>query len=550
VIIFNTIRLYLIYAFEMKSIRLGQAIVAIDQHPESSIRAIARDYNVPFSTLQYHLQQGDMIGAVHKEQMRLSEDEEHWIADWILQEDHQGRAPSIQRVRQLVVLLLHARGDENPLGKNWITGFKRRNPQVQTMMGTRIENARFDCATPEAINQFYNTLQHTKTTHKVIDANIWNMDECGTAIRASTNSRVMADSRKRRTRCKALGNRKWVSIIECISALGMKITPLVIFKGASVQAQWFPVSNIPRWHYTHSINGWTSNQHGIDWLKRVFAPQTAPDNPNEYRILICDEHGSHVTVDFIYEAYLHKIQVVFLPPHTSHILQPLNLTVFSNIKRQYRAEVEALNMLDNDLQIKKRHFIECYNKARCSLTPGTIINGFRCTGIVPFDPQRTLTSSQVRQPLVPVTTPPQLRRHHRYINTPTSAMDAHRAIRLISPTTARMTCRKVAKSIAIRDTEITELRRENHSLQARLQLTARPAKRKRVDYCAQDTFATIVEVRVAQLAMEVVEAVGPTLTPVLAPILPQRVILRASNTRGNPELLNMQYNWQIDPALQ
>ena len=108
----------------------------------------------------------------------------------------------------MVTAILRAQGDQIPLGKNWQVGFKKRNPRVKTMIGRQIEDARFDCATPEALNRFYATLQRVQTEYKVSTSNIWNMDECGTALGALTNSRVMASSIKKRTRCKALGNRE------------------------------------------------------------------------------------------------------------------------------------------------------------------------------------------------------------------------------------------------------------------------------------------------------------------------------------------------------
>ena len=61
------------------------------------------------------------------------------------------------------------------------------------MISTRIESAQFDIATLEVLNRFYSNLERIKSTHKVEDADIWNMDECGTAVGASTNSRVIGD---------------------------------------------------------------------------------------------------------------------------------------------------------------------------------------------------------------------------------------------------------------------------------------------------------------------------------------------------------------------
>ena len=59
-----------------------------------------------------------MIGMVHKEQMRLSDEQEQWIVDWIIEQDHQGRAPQVSKVRQMVELLLRVQNNHSNLGKN------------------------------------------------------------------------------------------------------------------------------------------------------------------------------------------------------------------------------------------------------------------------------------------------------------------------------------------------------------------------------------------------------------------------------------------------
>ena len=46
-------------------------------------------------------------------------------------------------------------GDDRPLGQNWIEGFIKRNPSIQTKVGKRIEASRFNGATPEAIDWFF-----------------------------------------------------------------------------------------------------------------------------------------------------------------------------------------------------------------------------------------------------------------------------------------------------------------------------------------------------------------------------------------------------------
>jgi hypothetical protein len=127
------------------------------------------------------------------------------------------------------------------------------------------------------------------------------MDEHGTAMGRCTNSMVVAPASKKRTFAKAPSNRDWVIVIETVSATGTSIKPMVIFKGTAVQTTWFP-SNPPNWIYTVTQKGYTTNMIGMEWLRRIFIPETTP-GAGEHRILVVDGHGSHVTVEFMLECY-------------------------------------------------------------------------------------------------------------------------------------------------------------------------------------------------------------------------------------------------------
>jgi hypothetical protein len=74
------------------------------------------------------------------------------------------------------------------------------------------------------------------------------------------------------------GSRAWTSFIECISATGQALKPLVIFKGKTVQQQWFPtdIDKYDNWQFTASDNGWTSDKTAFEWLEKVFIPSTTP----------------------------------------------------------------------------------------------------------------------------------------------------------------------------------------------------------------------------------------------------------------------------------
>jgi hypothetical protein len=181
------------------------------------------------------------------------------------------------------------------------------------------------------------------------------MDETGIALGVCTNSEVIARAGKRKA-YKTPGDHEWVSILETISAAGQKLRCIVIFKGKSLQTTWFPSNFMPEWLYTTSENGWTSHEIGSEWLKRIFIPDTKP-NGNRWRLLILDGHGSHVDIEFIILCRQHKIWVIYLPAHASHILQPLDLASFSVVRSDYTADIRALSALDDAAPIKKERLL-------------------------------------------------------------------------------------------------------------------------------------------------------------------------------------------------
>ena len=212
------------------------------------------------------------------------------------------------------------------------------------------------------------------------------MDEAGIALGICTNSMVLGDSRKKRTYVRSLQNREWVSGVETISATGRSIRPIIIFKGKNLQTTWFQHDKVPDWIYTTSENGWTSNRTALAWLTDVFLLETQPPG-YETRLLLLDRHGNHITVEFLWTCKQKNVYVIFLPPHSTHILQPLGLFCFSLVKSRYRSQIAALASLDDAAPVKKHRFISYYHQAREEgLTPKTVKSGWRASGIYPWNP--------------------------------------------------------------------------------------------------------------------------------------------------------------------
>jgi hypothetical protein len=92
-----------------------------------------------------------------------------------------------------------------------------------------------------------------------------------------------------------------------------------------------------------------------------------------------------------------------MPPYSSHLLQPLNVSCFSPLKRAYSREVESL-MRDHINHITKLKFLLAFKAAfNQSFTSVNICLAFRGAGLVPLQPETVLSKLdvQLRTPTPP-----------------------------------------------------------------------------------------------------------------------------------------------------
>ena len=127
------------------------------------------------------------------------------------------------------------------------------------------------------------------------------MDEAGIMEGQGLNGLVVGSAQKRFIQKKQPGSKAWTSFIECISATGQALLPLIIFKGKSVQQQQFSLKlkGYKGWKIDATDNRWTSDATALEQLKRVFIPQSASHDLKEPRLLILDGYRSHETTEFM-----------------------------------------------------------------------------------------------------------------------------------------------------------------------------------------------------------------------------------------------------------
>jgi len=142
-----------------------------------SQRQAAQKHGVPQQTLSTRLQGQTALADQIQPKQHLSRNQEAKLVSWILRQESLGYAPSHSQIRACVLALLKPQGCEPKLGRNWVSKFIRRCPELRTKMGRRQEANRFDSFTPKAVHWFFDIRE--KEYGWIKPENTVNVDEGG-----------------------------------------------------------------------------------------------------------------------------------------------------------------------------------------------------------------------------------------------------------------------------------------------------------------------------------------------------------------------------------
>ena len=377
--------------------RISLAIASYYNNPLQSLRALATSYDIPRSTLQTRLRGTQPRSETTSVNRKLLAVEEQSLIQWILDLDRRGFPPQVIDVRRMADALLAGRGQDPPpppVGKKWVSRFVNSQSELQTKWNRKFHSQRARCEDPVAISAWFKLVEETRQAYGILDTDTYNFDETGFMMGVAATSKVVTSSDiVGRAVTVQPGNRDWVTTIECINASGWCLPSFVILSGKLHQASWY--RHIPNdWVVAVSDNGWTTDELGVEWVKH-FNRHTAPRTRGVYRLLILDGHSSHATPEFDQYCTENNIITLCMPPHTSHLLQPLNVSCFSPLKRAYGHEIQELAR-QGVYHIDKVDFLTTYTRIRPAVfTEQNIQAGFQATGLIPPCPDRVLSSLTV-----------------------------------------------------------------------------------------------------------------------------------------------------------
>jgi hypothetical protein len=390
--------------------RLTLAINAILKNQISSTREAATVFNVAEATLRARRKGRQTYHESRIKNRLLLRSEEAVLISWIYSMERRGFPPFLIDVRRMAQRLLDQRGSKKPktVGKNWVSSkFLKQHPELDSRLARSYDMQRAKNEDPKIISEWFRRVQQTRAQYGILDDDTYNFDETGFAmgIAQSGASKVVTAATVGRATVIQPGNRKWVTTIECINAGGRALPPFIILEGKVHLEAWYRDNPTipPNWAIAVSDNGWTTDELGFKWVQH-FNKWTKDVTKGVYRLLILDGHGSHSTPEFDAFCEENKIITLCMPPHSSHLLQPLDVACFSPLKQAYSKLVQQLAR-KGIFHLDKTDFIANYQTARLEThCEQNAISGFRATGLIPFNPDRVLSALTITKTPSPPST--------------------------------------------------------------------------------------------------------------------------------------------------
>ena len=283
--------------------------------------------------------------------------------------------------------------EKEQAGKEWLRGFCKRYPlALRAPENTSISRARgFN---EEAVKLFFTIWTELQNRLGLTADRIFNVDEKGVSTVPNHPPKILAKRGRKQVGGITSGEKgTTTTLVLCGSAAGFYVPPLFIFPRVKQNRELMdgaPPGSIMQNFKT----GWIQSFIFEIWLKHFIKhTNSSKENPC---VLLLDGHTTHTkSLSLIDLARDNGVHIVCLPPHTTHRLQPLDVTVMKPLSVALANE-SRLFMRNNPgvpitIRFVARIFQAAYSKA---CTAENMASGFQKCGIFPVNQEKFVNMFQ------------------------------------------------------------------------------------------------------------------------------------------------------------
>ena len=257
----------------------------------NSYRALADHSNVPRSTLHHRARGRRSVEEKAQSQQYLTPWEEDVVVKFLLQMSDLGQPIQMKFIPSIAFIATRKRPIADrplkPPGRNWAKALESRHPVLQARRVSALDWNRHEKNIYWKVIHWFEVIGKILQDPAILAENVYNMDETGAMLSMPGSVKVLVGKDDKRNYRGARVKRTSVTAVECISADGRYLDPMIIWPATTHRSNWttFPT---PGWQYAYSESGYTDSKISLEWLKRIFHPQTQERANKKPRVLICD----------------------------------------------------------------------------------------------------------------------------------------------------------------------------------------------------------------------------------------------------------------------
>ncbi|XP_043529387.1 jerky protein homolog-like [Frieseomelitta varia] len=308
-----------------------------------NINTLAREYNVSNRTIRRIRQKALSIRRYAKEDFKLqkkrmrtsiSADLDKELYSWFLQRRSAGdRITDYILIEKARALQEERGGPSNfTLCKGWLWRFKRN----YNLRPTNVPYGESDNTDKSVAKEFVQQFLQMLEDNEISDNNLYNVDETSLFWKMLPKEILMSKNESRVSEKNIKKDR--ITLALCANASGNHKLPLFVINNCeNPRALKHCMNNLPV-IYTHNKNAWMNTAVFQLWYHNEFKPRVRrrqlEENSGGKVLLIIDNFSGHKLSEK--EMDDGHFKIIFLPPNTSSLIQPMDQGIISKLKKKFR----------------------------------------------------------------------------------------------------------------------------------------------------------------------------------------------------------------------
>lgn len=255
---------------------------------------------------------------------------------------------------------------------SWLLECMFRHSKLKVNFVRSIDDKRIQALKPDHACEHIVRVEEAMKRFNILDpARIVNVDELGAAFKSlwcrSLRKRIRrAEKQLFHTKVLTRGNLDCLTVMGAVSAIGKEYRPAIIFQGmharycvANGSAQTLHAYLFEYCIYQRKTAG-VDSAIFLDWTKEFLREKEELRLGNEYMLLVYNGYKCHVQLNMLQLFRESRAIGIELPAHTSPMLQPVDVSVYSSFNSVSNKIIILLFLLS----ISKQSVLDCSDVVR------------------------------------------------------------------------------------------------------------------------------------------------------------------------------------------